>query len=131
MPPSGANAEPGADAVLSSEAASSVQSTPFPITRFYSALVLSNATQILDAGAGRYWVSHSLSGNGLELGSAELRFLREFQAPSTAALAARAASISREDAETMIMQARLKAGWITEAEMAQPAPAEATAQPQA
>src|SRR4030088_2324877 len=29
--------------------------------------------------------------------------------------------ISREDAEAMIMQARLKAGWITEADLAQPA----------
>jgi N utilization substance protein A len=29
--------------------------------------------------------------------------------------------ISREDAETMIMQARLKAGWVTEAELAPPA----------
>jgi N utilization substance protein A len=33
--------------------------------------------------------------------------------------------ISREDAETMIMQARLKAGWITEADLVQPAAAEA------
>jgi N utilization substance protein A len=39
--------------------------------------------------------------------------------------------ISREDAEAMIMQARLKAGWVTEAELAPPpaetpeAPAEA------
>src|ERR1043166_1556722 len=32
--------------------------------------------------------------------------------------------ISREDAEAMIMQARLKAGWITEADLAQPAEAE-------
>jgi N utilization substance protein A len=45
--------------------------------------------------------------------------------------------ISREDAEGMIMQARLKAGWVTEAELAPPAPAEAAeeaedaAQPQA
>ena len=31
--------------------------------------------------------------------------------------------ISREDAEAMIMQARLKAGWVTEAELAPP-PAE-------
>jgi len=43
--------------------------------------------------------------------------------------------ISREDAENMIMQARLKAGWVTEAELAPPpapeaAPEEAT-QPQA
>jgi N utilization substance protein A len=43
--------------------------------------------------------------------------------------------ISREDAETMIMQARLQAGWVTEAELAPPpaaeeAPEEA-AQPQA
>jgi len=41
--------------------------------------------------------------------------------------------ISREDAEAMIMQARLKAGWITEADLAQPAaeaePAEAEATP--
>src|SRR5262247_2712079 len=29
-------------------------------------------------------------------------------------------SVSREDAETMIMQARLKAGWVTEAELAPP-----------
>jgi N utilization substance protein A len=41
---------------------------------------------------------------------------------------------SREDAETMIMQARLKAGWITEADLASPpaaeeAPAEAPAIP--
>jgi N utilization substance protein A len=39
--------------------------------------------------------------------------------------------VSREDAEAMIMQARLKAGWVTEAELAPPpaleeaAPAEA------
>ena len=33
--------------------------------------------------------------------------------------------ISREDAETMIMQARLKAGWVTEAELAPPPSAEA------
>src|SRR5712675_1051069 len=41
--------------------------------------------------------------------------------------------ISREDAEAMIMQARLKAGWITEADLAQPAaeaePAEAEPTP--
>jgi N utilization substance protein A len=29
--------------------------------------------------------------------------------------------ITREEAELMIMQARLKAGWITEADLAQPA----------
>jgi N utilization substance protein A len=43
--------------------------------------------------------------------------------------------ISREDAEAMIMQARLKAGWVTEAELAPPPPAEEAAeepaQPQA
>src|SRR4249919_2245195 len=42
--------------------------------------------------------------------------------------------ISREDAEAMIMQARLKAGWVTEAELAPPpaeAAAEEPAQPQA
>ena len=34
--------------------------------------------------------------------------------------------VSREDAEAMIMQARLKAGWVTEAELAPPpAPEEA------
>ena len=38
--------------------------------------------------------------------------------------------ISREDAEAMIMQARVKAGWITEADLAQPA-AEATAEAEA
>src|SRR5262249_32241457 len=32
--------------------------------------------------------------------------------------------ISREEAESMIMQARLKAGWITEADLAPPQPAE-------
>jgi N utilization substance protein A len=42
--------------------------------------------------------------------------------------------VSREEAEAMIMQARLKAGWITEADLAQPAeaegePAEAEAHP--
>ena len=41
--------------------------------------------------------------------------------------------ITREDAEAMIMQARVKAGWITEADLAQPpaeaAPAEAEATP--
>ena len=30
-------------------------------------------------------------------------------------------NVSREDAEAMIMQARLKAGWVTEAELAPPA----------
>jgi len=38
--------------------------------------------------------------------------------------------ISREDAESMIMQARVKAGWITEADLAQPA-AEAAAEAEA
>jgi N utilization substance protein A len=38
--------------------------------------------------------------------------------------------ISREDAEAMIMQARVKAGWITEADLAQPA-AEAAAEAEA
>jgi N utilization substance protein A len=33
--------------------------------------------------------------------------------------------LSREEAEAMIMQARLKAGWVTEADLAPPAPAEA------
>jgi N utilization substance protein A len=40
--------------------------------------------------------------------------------------------ISRDEAEAMIMQARVKAGWITEADLAQPAeaaPAEAEATP--
>jgi N utilization substance protein A len=32
--------------------------------------------------------------------------------------------VSREEAETIIMQARLKAGWVTEADLAQPAAAE-------
>jgi len=36
--------------------------------------------------------------------------------------------ISREDAETMIMQARLKAGWITEADLAPPPPVESAAE---
>ena len=36
-----------------------------------------------------------------------------------------AIDISREEAEAMIMQARLKAGWITEADLAPPAAAEA------
>jgi N utilization substance protein A len=37
--------------------------------------------------------------------------------------------ISREDAEAMIMQARLKAGWVTEADLAPPpAPEAATAE---
>ena len=35
--------------------------------------------------------------------------------------------ISREEAEAMIMQARVKAGWITEADLAQPAAAEEAA----
>src|SRR6186713_611545 len=35
--------------------------------------------------------------------------------------------ISREDAETMIMQARVKAGWVTEAELAPPPAEEAAA----
>jgi N utilization substance protein A len=38
--------------------------------------------------------------------------------------------ISREDAEAMIMQARLKAGWITEADLAKPAEADAAAEDQ-
>ena len=45
--------------------------------------------------------------------------------------------VSREDAEALIMQARLKAGWVTEAELAPPpapegeaAPAEAAAESQ-
>jgi N utilization substance protein A len=37
--------------------------------------------------------------------------------------------VSREDAETMIMQARLKAGWVTEAELAPPPAPEAEAGP--
>jgi N utilization substance protein A len=32
--------------------------------------------------------------------------------------------ISRDEAEAMIMQARLKAGWVTEADLAPPQPAE-------
>jgi transcription termination/antitermination protein NusA len=32
--------------------------------------------------------------------------------------------LSREEAEAMVMQARLKAGWVTEADLAPPAPAE-------
>ena len=36
--------------------------------------------------------------------------------------------ISREEAEAMIMQARVKAGWITEADLAQPAAEEAAAE---
>src|SRR6185295_11785260 len=35
--------------------------------------------------------------------------------------------ISREEAEAMIMQARLKAGWVTEADLTPPAPAEGEA----
>ena len=37
--------------------------------------------------------------------------------------------VSREDAEAMIMQARVKAGWVTEAELAQPPAPEAEAAP--
>src|SRR5476651_2130371 len=36
-------------------------------------------------------------------------------------------NVSREDAEAMIMQARVKAGWVTEAELAPPPAAEETA----
>jgi transcription termination/antitermination protein NusA len=36
-------------------------------------------------------------------------------------------AVSREEAEAMIMQARLKAGWITEADLAPPAAEEAPA----
>jgi N utilization substance protein A len=36
--------------------------------------------------------------------------------------------LTHEDAETLIMQARLKAGWITEADLAKPAEAEAEAE---
>ena len=36
--------------------------------------------------------------------------------------------MSREEAETMIMQARLKAGWVTEADLAPPAAEEAPAE---
>jgi N utilization substance protein A len=44
--------------------------------------------------------------------------------------------VSREEAETIIMQARLKAGWVTEADLAPPpveeeAPAEAEAEAEA
>lgn len=38
-------------------------------------------------------------------------------------------NVSREDAEAMIMQARLKAGWVTEAELAPPPAPEAEAAP--
>jgi N utilization substance protein A len=34
--------------------------------------------------------------------------------------------LSREEAEALIMNARLKAGWVTEADLAPPAPAEET-----
>ena len=37
-------------------------------------------------------------------------------------------NISREDAEHMIMQARVKAGWVTEADLAPPPAAEASAE---
>jgi transcription termination/antitermination protein NusA len=37
--------------------------------------------------------------------------------------------ISREDSEAMIMQARLKAGWVTEADLAPPAAEQAPAEP--
>ena len=37
--------------------------------------------------------------------------------------------VSREDAEAMIMQARVKAGWVTEAELAPPPAAEEAAAP--
>jgi N utilization substance protein A len=37
--------------------------------------------------------------------------------------------VSREDAEAMIMQARLMAGWVTEAELAPPPAPEAEAAP--
>ena len=39
--------------------------------------------------------------------------------------------ISREEAESLVMQARLKAGWVDEAALAPPAPAEEAAQPEA
>ena len=42
-----------------------------------------------------------------------------------------ALDISREDAEAMIMQARLKAGWVTEAELAPPPAPETEAVPAA
>ena len=37
--------------------------------------------------------------------------------------------VSREDAEALIMQARLKAGWVTEAELNPPPAEEAAAEP--
>jgi N utilization substance protein A len=37
--------------------------------------------------------------------------------------------VSREDAEALIMQARVKAGWVTEAELAPPPAPEAEAAP--
>jgi N utilization substance protein A len=39
--------------------------------------------------------------------------------------------ISREDAEALVMQARLAAGWITEADLAKPEPAEQTEETEA
>jgi len=36
--------------------------------------------------------------------------------------------LTREECETIIMQARLKAGWVTEAELAPPPPEEAPAE---
>jgi N utilization substance protein A len=39
--------------------------------------------------------------------------------------------ISREEAESLVMQARLKAGWVDEAALAPPAPAEEAPQPEA
>jgi N utilization substance protein A len=38
--------------------------------------------------------------------------------------------VSRDDAEAMIMQARVKAGWITEADLAKPATEDETAEAQ-
>ena len=40
-------------------------------------------------------------------------------------------NVSRDDAEAMIMQARLKAGWVTEAELAPPPAEEAAAEAEA
>ena len=79
---------------------------PATWTPFFSALVLSHATQILAAGPDRYRVENSISGRSLEIDGAGLQLLRTFQLPMLAARAARDTKLDPEEAEALIAQAR-------------------------
>jgi agmatinase len=96
----------------------------------YSALVYSNAAQILPVGARRYRVENSLSGQGLELTQAQLELLRAFTRPTTPQAALEGTALDRQEALSLLTELR-ELGILTPAGLHSRPPPSLTSRPAA